>query len=50
MAELISREEAVKAIGEHLDRINGTPAGAMEGVAKLWLSNVPTLSEGKRDE
>ncbi len=41
--ELIRKEDALRAITKNLDRINGTPEGAMYGVAKIWLKDVETV-------
>lgn len=41
MKKMISLKDALKAITNNLDRINHTPSGAMYGVAKKWLQDVP---------
>jgi len=36
-------EDTLKAVCENLDRINNLPEGAMYGVAKVWLEDVPVM-------
>ena len=44
MSEVLYRaEDVLKVITENLDRINGTQAGVMAGVAQVWLQDVPTI-------
>lgn len=46
MSDLISRQAAIDAVSKQLDRIHGTPDGAMEGVVKAWLENVSPAEPG----
>lgn len=44
-SKLIRYEDALQAITENLDRINGTDTGVMKGVAKIWLENVEVVED-----
>lgn len=43
MKKTIELEDALRAITKRLDEINGTPAGSMYGVAKVWLKDVSVI-------
>lgn len=48
LPQLYRKEDVIKVIAENVGRMHGTPTKAMEGVAEMWLRDIPVF--GVNDE